>query len=798
MDQLDHRLTEPRELSWRALPRAARAYVGAVILSGVVIAATFWPARIDRPWLFVALLAFGSLASTWKVNLPLTLNNGSTLSVSYAANLMSLLLLGPRQALVIAMVGAWTQCVVQPKQRYPLYRTLFSVAAAVVTMRAVAEVYLRMHGESALVSLAHLTPPLVGMIATYFVCDTALVALAIALATPQEPWSVWRDNFLWSAPSFIVAGGAGALSALVVSRGDYWLAPLVAAPVYLTYRTYRVFLGRIEDARRHAEENLALHRETLAALEQAQQAERALAAEKERLAVTLRSIGDGVIAADREGRVSLLNSAAEVLTGWSQDEAMGKPVGEIFKPLDPDTRQACDNTMACMQATDRTFGTARSTILVCRGGAELPVQDVCAPLRDAEGRTIGIVRAFRDASDAIRIQEERTKASKLESLGLLAGGIAHDFNNILTAILGNVSLARALNESNMQIESALTEAEHACVRARQLTQQLLTFSKGGRPVKRPLRLERVVNESVKLALSGSQVAWSARIDRNQWAVNADEGQLVQVFNNIIINAQQAMPQGGRIVIAGDNLSEPEDRWEFGMKVAAGPYARISIADEGVGIDADTLGRIFEPYFSTKPAGTGLGLATSQSIIKNHGGYIAVQSQPDEGTTVHICLPAVLMQTVEEKLEPLVRDGQGVGRVLVLDDEEPIRTLSRQLLQLLGYDAETVSTGEAAIASYTRAREEGRPFDIVMLDLTIPGGMGGGQVIRSLIDLDPDVRAIVVSGYAGDAMLSNYREHGFKAVVTKPFTLSELSAALGEMPHGSAKQKSEVRSQKSEV
>ena len=296
------------------------------------------------------------------------------------------------------------------------------------------------------------------------------------------------------------------------------------------------------------------------------------------------------------------------------------------------------------------------------------------------------------------------------------------------------------------------------------------------------------------------MAWTSSIDRHLWAVNADEGQLVQVFNNIIINAQQAMPQGGRIVIAGDNISEPEDRWEFGMRVSAGPYARISIADEGVGIDEDTLGRIFEPYFSTKPAGTGLGLATSQSIIKNHGGYIAVQSQPGEGTTIQICLPAVLAQTVEDKLEPLARDRHGVGRVLVLDDEEPIRTLSRQLLRLLGYEAETVSTGEAAIACYTRARDEGHPFDIVMLDLTIPGGMGGGQVIRALTEIDPDVRAIVVSGYASDAVLSSHREHGFKAVVTKPFTLSELSAALDQISHGSSKrsQKSEVKSLKSEV
>ena len=317
---------DPQDLSWRALPQPARIYVAIVIVAGIAVAATFLPERIDRPVLFALMLALSFLSSSWKVNLPLALTNGATLSVSYAADLMSLLLLGPRDAMVIAMAGAWAQCAMSPKKPYPLYRTLFSVAMLALTMRAVALVFAALHGGPASAPLAGLTRPLIGVIATYFICNSVLIAVAIALATRQPLWEVWRDNCLWSAPSFMVAGGAGALAAFVVARGDYWLAPLMAAPVYLTYRTYRVFLGRIEDSRRHAEELERMHRETLEALTQGQRAERAL-------------------------------------------------------------------------------------------------------------------------------EDERTKASKLESLGLLAGGIAHDFNNILTAILGNVSLARALTTSNTEAQT---------------------------------------------------------------------------------------------------------------------------------------------------------------------------------------------------------------------------------------------------------------------------------------------------------------------------------------------------------
>ncbi|OLD19527.1 MAG: hypothetical protein AUJ01_05845 [Acidobacteria bacterium 13_1_40CM_3_65_5] len=309
-------------------------YVAGVFIAGAVAAATFLPTHINRPILFSVLLVVGYLTSTWKVNLPLPLANGSTLSVSYAADLMSLLVVGPEQAMVVAMTGAWAQCARLPKRGYPFYRTIFSVAAVALTMRAVAVTYTWLNGTPAPASLADLAKPLVGVIAVYFVINTGLVALAIALATRQWMWPIWRDNFLWSAPSFIVAGFAGALAAIVVAHGDYWLAVLLVAPVYLTYRTYRVFLGRIEDEQRHAAETRGLHREAVDALSLAQTAERALASEKERLAVTLRSVGDGVIAADTAGVVRVFNRAAEILTGWTHDEACGRPLDDVFHNLD--------------------------------------------------------------------------------------------------------------------------------------------------------------------------------------------------------------------------------------------------------------------------------------------------------------------------------------------------------------------------------------------------------------------------------------------------------------------------------
>jgi PAS domain S-box-containing protein len=745
--------------AWAALPLAAQFYIAGVVGLGAYVMVTWFPLTYPRPLAFAALLVVACLTSIWKVKLVLSAKNESTLSVSYASVLMTLILLGPQAAMVVAVAAAWTQCTFRVKHRYPAHCTIFSMAAEAITVQATGVAYAALGGATAPLSVASLPQPLVGAIAVHFLVNTGLVAGAIALCARQPLWKVWHDNFLWSGPSFMVAGVAGAAAAVVIARGQYAAAILMLAPVYLTYRTYRVFLGRLADQKRHVEETQALHREAVEALAQARRAERALADEKERLSVTLRSIGDGVIATDLQGRVQLLNNAAEQLTGWTQHEAIGQPISEVFHSLDHDSS-----------------GPRRFTMLAARDRSERPIEEIAAPLQDASGRTIGMVLAFRDISDALRMQAERARADKLASLGLLAGGIAHDFNNILMAVMGNVSMARATLPPTGHAVTALAQAEQACVRARHLTWNLLTFSKGGAPDKKSITLPRLLEETARLALCGSSVPYTLHIDPNLWPVHADDRQLVQVVNNILLNAQQAMPRGGSIDIVAENVVEREHRSEYALQGEPGPYVRISITDNGMGIPPESLGSIFDPYFTTKQTGSGLGLATSHSIIKNHGGFFLVDSTVGRGTTVRVHLPASLDREREESPGAIDR-ASGGGRILIMDSDASIRALAVSMLQFLGYAPEVVSSGSAAVERYKRALDKGRPFDAVILDHVVPEGMGGKEAMAQLGAIDEKVTAILSSGYVEDSMIQDYQKLGFKAIIPKPFTLGELSKTL---------------------
>ena len=489
----------------------------------------------------------------------------------------------------------------------------------------------------------------------------------------------------------------------------------------------------------------------------------------------LRSIGDGVIATDLQGCVQLVNHAAERLTGWTQDEAVGLPLARVFQSLDPDTREV-RNPMEDFSRDPTRPGVARFTTLAARDRSERPIEEMAAPLQDATGRTMGMVLAFRDISDALRMQTERARADKLASLGLLAGGIAHDFNNVLMAVMGNVSMARATMPSTGPAVTALAQAEQACVRARHLTWNLLTFSKGGAPVKKTFTLPRLLEESIRLALLGSSVRHTLDIDPDLWPVHADDTQLVQVVNNILINAQQAMPRGGAIEIVAENVVEREHRWEYALHGEPGSYVRISISDTGMGIPPENLASIFDPYFTTKQTGSGLGLATSHSIIKNHGGFLSVDSTLGRGTTVHVHLPASLDREIEEPAGAIDRVTGG-GRILVMDDDATIRALAVSMLEFLGYKPEVVSSGSAAVERYKRALGKGRPFDAVILDLVVPEGMGGKETMEQLGVIDKKVNAILASGYVQDSMIQDFRKLGFKAIIPKPFTLGELSKTL---------------------
>lgn len=393
-----------------------------------------------------------------------------------------------------------------------------------------------------------------------------------------------------------------------------------------------------------------------------------------------------------------------------------------------------------------------------------------------EGRPAALIFGS-DVSARRQMEEELLRIEKLESLGILAGGIAHDFNNILTAILGNISLARLYGQSDDKVTKRLKEAEKACLQAQGLTIQLLTFAKGGVPVKKTARIGDIIKEAALFSLRGSNVRPEFSVPDDLWTVEVDEAQISQVTNNLIINADHAMPDGGIVNVSAENMRVNR---ELGLPLETGRYVKIAIQDHGVGIPDQIITRIFDPYFTTKSMGCGLGLATSYSIIRNHGGLITVESEPNSGTTFHIFLPA------SEQRIPIVSEKEtdsfptGKGHILLMDDEAIIRELAMELLSHLGYDVEVAEDGARTVELYRSALSSANAFDVVILDLTVPGGMGGRETIQRLAEIDPEVKAVVSSGYANDPILADYASYGFVGVVSKPYTIKEISETLNKV------------------
>ncbi|MDX9701988.1 MAG: ATP-binding protein [Candidatus Auribacterota bacterium] len=387
---------------------------------------------------------------------------------------------------------------------------------------------------------------------------------------------------------------------------------------------------------------------------------------------------------------------------------------------------------------------------------------------------------IHDVTERRQIQEELIKTRKLESIGILAGGIAHDFNNLLTAIMGNISLARLdINDSEHDLLALLKNAENASVRARELSQQLLTFSKGGAPLKRTTSIKSIIEDSANFCLKGAKVKCEFHIDDNLYPVNVDKGQISQVVHNMIINANQAMPDSGIIEVSCSNINlKPVNK----PRLPAGKYIVITIRDHGVGIPPENLNKIFDPYFTTKEQGNGLGLATSYSIIKKHEGDIKVESEPGKGTCFYIYLPA--SESNIEAEQPAKSDLiGGKGRILIMDDDDAVKNVFGQFLTRLGYQPSFASDGSEAIEMYRYAVEENNPFDMVIMDLIIPGGMGGKETIEQISRIDPDVKAVVASGYSNDPILSEFTRYGFCAAIGKPFNISDLSSILHSVING---------------
>lgn len=371
---------------------------------------------------------------------------------------------------------------------------------------------------------------------------------------------------------------------------------------------------------------------------------------------------------------------------------------------------------------------------------------------------------------------EILKAQKLESIGLLAAGIAHDFNNILLGILGNASLAKNY-VNDPKASGLLASIEEAANRAKGLTRQLLTFSKGGEPIREVARIEQLVKDSAGLILRDSNVNCVFSFAKDLRSVDIDEGQISQVINNIVLNALQAMEGSGTIGISAENVSAEK---EARFPVTKGDYVRITIKDSGPGITEDNIDRVFDPFFTTKNKASGLGLAVSYSIIKKHKGFLSVESSGD-GASFHI----LLSSAPEKQDKPPVEEKavRGRGKVLVMDDERLIREVTGEMLDFLGYEAEFAAEGIEAVRMAREAKEAGSPFLAAILDLTIPGGMGGKEAVSKILEIDPEIKAIVSSGYSKDPIMSDFGKYGFSGVIAKPYTVAEFSSVVNSVLAG---------------
>ncbi|KAF0188607.1 MAG: PAS/PAC sensor hybrid histidine [Desulfobulbaceae bacterium] len=491
------------------------------------------------------------------------------------------------------------------------------------------------------------------------------------------------------------------------------------------------------------------------------------------ISTIIESASESIFAKDTSGVYKSINQAgarmlglsvAEVL-GHTDDELLPAEIAKQFRKTDEQiltggVESECEETGdwdGCM----RTFLTHKT------------------PWRDTSGNIIGIIGVSNDITGRKEHEKEQQKIEKLESLGVLAGGIAHDFNNILTGIMGNISFAKMCLDATHKSYQPLLEAEKASARAGGLAHQLLTFARGGEPVKKVVSLQHIIHETVSFVLHGSNVKGDVDIPDSIHAIEADEGQLSQVFHNIVINAVQAMPGGGNIYVTAEN-----EKLNAGnlMALPEGDYVKLSFTDQGCGIPESDLIKIFDPYFTTKFSGNGLGLASAHSIVSRHGGQIGAISTAGIGTTFTIHLPSIGETYSAFQTESVVQaaDTQKSGSILVMDDEEMILDMVVGMLEYLGYTVTKCLNGSEAIAQYKAAKESGSPFSAVIMDLTIPGGMGGKEAAVRILKIDPQACLVVSSGYSNDPIISDFKSYGFNAAIVKPYTMNDLGKLLSSL------------------
>ena len=516
-----------------------------------------------------------------------------------------------------------------------------------------------------------------------------------------------------------------------------------------------------------------------AELAERRRAEGALRRSEGKLALHLDQTVMGVIEFDPEFRVVYWNQAAEKIFGWRPGEVVGKTADFLLPPGQRGEQQ----TAWWQRLLEKRGGWHLVSANLTRDGRAITCEWFNTTLSDDTGKVQGVMSLALDVSERERREEAQARSQRLESLAVLAGGIAHDFNNLLTGILGNLSLLRADDPPKAERTEMVVEAEAAARRAQALTRQLLTFARGGAPVKSLIDPGPLVREAAIFASRGAAGACRLEIPEELWPVEADPGQLGQVVQNLVLNAFEARPDGQVTVSLSNVQRDP-------AATPAGPCLRLRVTDLGPGIPAEKLERIFDPFFSTKQHGSGLGLAVTHSIVSRHGGQVEVRSGDGQGTTFDVWLPASPDRSTAAAAAPTASAASspgaalgGLRRVLVMDDEEPIRRLARRVFGSVGCEVELAADGVEALVQWRTARKVGRPFDLVVLDLTVPGGMGGLETLAALRALDPGIRAVVSSGYSNAAVMADHKAHGFAAALDKPWSAEQLRRVVEEVCAG---------------
>ena len=497
----------------------------------------------------------------------------------------------------------------------------------------------------------------------------------------------------------------------------------------------------------------------------------ALFQEKNRAQLYLDIAGAIIVALDTAGKVNLINQKGCDLLGYSREEIIGRDWFAYSLPSEEQTEVR--EVFAMLMTGKFTQQEYYENYVVTRSGERRLISWHNTLLHDDAGNITGTLSSGEDITERKRYEQELQRNQKLESLGIFAGGIAHDFNNILTVILGNIDLVKSGLDPSSENHEILSDSITASLQAKALTNQLLTFAKGGVPIKKTLPFEKILEEAANFVLHGTGTRCDLRWQDDLYPVDIDEGQMSQVIHNLIINASQAMPDGGTIKVRAYNIVLAKAN---AVSLPPGNYLQISISDSGQGIKPEHLNKIFDPYFTTKPRGSGLGLATAYTIVKKHGGCLTVESQWQVGTTIHLFLPAST-KSITRSLEKISGKQKLRLKVLVMDDEKPLRDLAKRMLEKLGCRCWFAEEGNRALQLYQEALEANQPFDVVIMDLTVIGGKGGKETITELLRIAPEAKAIVASGYSDDQVIANYRQYGFVGYLTKPFVVNDLHRAL---------------------